>query len=134
MLAYPFVAVVVTGLASLYKRFLGSVDETLASIRGGAPALTAALTRAVELGAARPMPQLPAPASPLSGLSSDERGVVDALASGLRPKQLAHAWGVSLATVRKHISHAKRKTGARTLPELAAIAARSDRPPPEVAP
>ena len=134
MLAYPFVALVVVGLANLYKRFLGGVDETLAAFRGGAPALTAALTRAVALGAVRPVAQLPAPSSPLSCLSGDERGVVEELARGMRPKQVAHAWGVSLATVRKHIRHAKRKTGARTLPELAAIAAQGDRPQPEVAP
>jgi DNA-binding CsgD family transcriptional regulator len=43
---------------------------------------------------------------------------VDLLASGLAPKQIALARGVSLATVRKHLMQAKRKTGARTLAEL----------------
>jgi DNA-binding CsgD family transcriptional regulator len=133
MLAYPFVALVVVGLANLYKRFLGGVDETLTAFRAGAPALTAALTRAVELGAVRPVAEL-APPSPLSCLSSVERGVVEELAGGRRPKQVSLAWGVSLATIRKHIRHAKRKTGAQTLPELAAIVARSDRPRPEGAP
>jgi DNA-binding CsgD family transcriptional regulator len=132
MLAYPFVALVVVGLANLYKRFLGGVDETLTAFRSGAPALTAALTRAVELGAVRPVAALVSP-SPLSCLSGDERSVVEELAGGRRPKQVALAWGVSLATIRKHIRHAKRKTGARTLPELVAIAAR-DRQQPEVAP
>ncbi len=134
MLAYPFVALVVVGLANLYKRFLGRADETLAAFRSGAPALTAALTRAVELGTVRRVAELRAPSAPLSCLSGEERGVVEELAGGRRPKQVALAWGVSLATIRKHIRHAKRKTGAQTLPELAAITARGERPRPEVAP
>jgi DNA-binding CsgD family transcriptional regulator len=134
MLAYPFVALVVVGLANLYKRFLAGVDETLTAFRNGAPALTPALTRAVELGAVRRVAELPAPSSPLSCLSGDERAVVEELAGGLRPKQIALVWGVSLATIRKHICHAKRKTGARTLPELAAITTRGEPPRPEIAP
>jgi DNA-binding CsgD family transcriptional regulator len=46
----------------------------------------------------------------------------------LAAKQLAHAWGLSLATVRTHIANAKRKTGARTLRELASLPARPDWP------
>jgi DNA-binding CsgD family transcriptional regulator len=127
LFAYPFVACVLLGLAGLYKRFLVNVDEVVVAIRSGSPALTPALTRAIALGGGDPVKLLGAP-PPLSGLSTDELRVVAGLASGARPKQLAYAWGVSLPTVRKHIRLAKRKTGARTLPELAAMAARHDTP------
>jgi DNA-binding CsgD family transcriptional regulator len=127
LFAYPFVACVLLGLAGLYKRFLVNVDEVVVAIRSGSPALTPALTRAIALDGGDPVKLLGAP-PPLSGLSTDELRVVAGLASGARPKQLAYAWGVSLPTVRKHIRLAKRKTGARTLPELAAMAARHDTP------
>ena len=125
-LSYPFMALVALGLAVLYRRFLASVPRILIDIQRGAPALTPALTRAIELGHAPPVTLLPAP-EPMAGLSPHEFRVVEALAHGTRPKELAYVWGVSLATVRKHIRLAKRKTGARTLPELAAMVARRDR-------
>ncbi len=53
---------------------------------------------------------------------------MEGLASGSAPKQLAYQWGVSLATVRTHIKHAKRKTGARTISELTALAAQASWP------
>lgn len=58
------------------------------------------------------------------GLSPKERDVVRGLARGRAPKQLATECGVSLATIRAHIQNAKRKTSARTLPELVAITTR----------
>jgi len=127
LLGYPFVALVVLGLAGLFRRFVGSTDAVLDTIRDGSPALTPALTHAVRLGAGSPLALLTAP-SPFIDLTSAEVRVVEGLASGSRPKQLAYAWGVSLALVRKHIRHAKRKTGASTLPELAAMTARPDWP------
>ena len=126
-LAYPFAALVVIGLAGLFMRFLGNAEANLADIRDGAPSLTPALTRAVVLEAGRPIGLLEAP-SPLAELTRSERRVVDALARGHRPKQLAFAWGVSLAAIRKHIRNAKRKTGARTLPELVAMGTRLETP------
>ena len=123
LFAYPFVASVVLVLARLYKRFLVDVDAIVVEILSGRPALTPALTGAIALRNARhPILQL-APPPRLATLSRAELRVVEGLAAGARPKQLAYEWGVSLATVRKHISNAKRKTGARTLPELAAVAA-----------
>ena len=53
---------------------------------------------------------------------------MEALANGLTPQQIAFAQDVSLSTIRTHIKHAKRKLGARTLPELAAMTARPDSP------
>jgi len=52
--------------------------------------------------------------------------VVESLAAGLAPKQIASREGVSVAATRKHIVAAKRKAGARTLAELSALTARAD--------
>ncbi|MEA2373036.1 MAG: Bacterial regulatory protein luxR family [Solirubrobacteraceae bacterium] len=122
LVAYPFTAAVFLGLASLYMRFLGDISGVLAEIRDGTPALTPALGQAIQLGGGRRLGMLPAP-PPRHRLTTVELRVVDGLASGMAPKQLAYDWGVSLATIRTHIRAAKRKTGARTLPELAVIAA-----------
>ena len=122
ILGYPFAALVVLGLATLFKRFVANVDAIADAIRDGAPALTPALTLVVQLPAARAVALLEA-ASPLSALTPVEIRVVDGLAAGLRPKQIAFDWGVSLATIRSHIKHAKRKTGASTLPQLASMTA-----------
>jgi DNA-binding CsgD family transcriptional regulator len=127
LLGYPFAALVVLGLAMLFKRFVADADAVAQSIRDGAPALTPALERAVQVASGRSVAMLPAP-SPFSQLTPSEIRTVEGLASGRRPKQLAFEWGVSLATVRAHIKHAKRKTGAATLPELAAMTTRPDWP------
>lgn len=72
----------------------------------------------------------PATASPAraanrsTDLTPYERDIVHGLARGRAPKQLAADRGVSLATIRAHIQNAKRKTSARTLNELVAIAIR----------
>ncbi len=55
-------------------------------------------------------------------LSPAERAVVALLADGLTPKQIAHARGTSVETVRTQIKRAKRATAARTLDELVASA------------
>jgi DNA-binding CsgD family transcriptional regulator len=126
LLGYPFAALTGLGLVSLFRRFLSRVPEILDALRDGAPALTPALTRAVERGP-RPRSQLPPP-SPAAGLTPTERRVVEGLAEGSAPKEIAYRWGVSIATIRTHIRHAKRKTHARTLSELAGMAARADWP------
>jgi DNA-binding CsgD family transcriptional regulator len=129
LLGFPFAALICLGLVSLFARFLVSVPQTLDALRHGAPALTPALTEAIERGP-RPRPQLPPP-SPVAELTPTERRVVEGLADGSAPKELAFRWGVSIATVRTHIRHAKRKTRARTLSELAGMAARADWPDPD---
>jgi DNA-binding CsgD family transcriptional regulator len=123
-LAYPFAALSLLGLAALFKRFLSNAPLILDAIRGGVPALTPSLGYAI----AHPgIPLLLVPGEPVGPrLTSTEIRVVEGLAAGMTPKQLAHEWGVALATVRTHIKHAKRKTGARTLRQLAGIVARSD--------
>lgn len=61
-----------------------------------------------------------APTGATARLRPAERAVVALLAEGLTPKQIAHARGTSLETVRTQIKRAKRTTGARTLDELVA--------------
>jgi DNA-binding CsgD family transcriptional regulator len=128
-LGIPFSALIGLGLVSLFARFMTAVPQTLAALRAGASVLTPELTSAIERGP-RPRPQLP-PSSPAAELTPTERRVVEALADGSAPKELAYRWGVSIATVRTHIRHAKRKTHARTLSELAGMAARADWPDPD---
>jgi DNA-binding CsgD family transcriptional regulator len=72
------------------------------------------------------MPLLLPPGPVRPRLTPSEIKVVEGLAQGKSAKQLAYEWGVTLATVRTHIKHAKRKTGARTLRQLAGLVARSD--------
>jgi DNA-binding CsgD family transcriptional regulator len=127
LLGYPFAALIALGLVRLFARFLAGVEPALDAMRRGAPALTPALGLAIARGGQAPLPLPPAPA-PRVRLTDAERRVVEGLAGGSAPKELAHHGGVSLATVRTHIKHAKRKTGARTLAELAALTARPDWP------
>jgi DNA-binding NarL/FixJ family response regulator len=127
VLGYPFAALIVLGLAGLFTRFVSNADPILNTMRDGTPALTPALTQSIQLSSGRPVGLLTAP-SPFVDLTTNEVRVVEELAHGRRPKQIAFDRGVSLATVRKHLRHAKRKTGARTLPELAAMTSASEWP------
>lgn len=91
-----------------------------------ASAIPAALGAPASLDAApppsaAPQPAVPRPAPP-PRLSPAERAVVGLLADGLTPKQIAHARGTSVETVRTQIKRAKRATAARTLDELVASA------------
>jgi DNA-binding CsgD family transcriptional regulator len=123
LLAYPFAALSLLALAGLFTRFLTNTPMILDAIRAGAPALTPALGYAI----AHPgMPLLLPPGPVRPRLTPSEIKVVEGLAQGKSAKQLAYEWGVTLATVRTHIKHAKRKTGARTLRQLAGLVARSD--------
>jgi DNA-binding CsgD family transcriptional regulator len=99
--------------------------------RPGGWATTPALQ--ARLPAPRPAGALPRadPEALLERLTATERRVVGRLAAGRAPKQIAADWGLSVATIRAHIRAAKRKTGARTLNELAALAGDgSDAPTP----
>jgi FixJ family two-component response regulator len=69
------------------------------------------------------------PPERVSRLTVKERDVVAGLGHGRAPKQLARDLGVSTATIRARLQAAKRTTGARTLAELVAIAARADAAP-----
>ncbi len=123
-LAYPFAALGLLGLAALFKRFVSNAPLILEAIRAGAPALTPALGYAI----ANPGVRLSLPPGEVAGprLTPAEIRVVEGLGEGKTANQLAYEWGVSLATVRTHIKHAKRKTGARTLRQLAGLVARAD--------
>lgn len=129
VLGYPFAALVVVGLTFVFRRFLIDAGTILDFLRRGERTLTPATTQALALSDAPLARGLPAP-SLFTTLTPTELRVVHELAGGRRPKQIAFTWGVSLATVRKHISNAKRKTAARTLPELAAMTLHPEWPAP----
>jgi DNA-binding CsgD family transcriptional regulator len=135
LLGFPFAALVVLGLARMFTRFLADLEPTLDAIRDGAPACTPALTMAISRAGRTPVAllespaqQVPVPRPLLTRLTPTEVAVIQALAEGLAPKEIAHQRGVSLNTVRTHIKNAKRKTGARTPRELAAMIARDGAP------
>jgi DNA-binding CsgD family transcriptional regulator len=54
-------------------------------------------------------------------LTTLELRVLSMLVSGMAPKEIASSLNISLSTVRMCLSQAKRKSGARTLSELAAM-------------
>ncbi|MEA2232523.1 MAG: Bacterial regulatory protein luxR family [Solirubrobacteraceae bacterium] len=128
VLGLPFSAIAGLAIVSLFARFLTRVDPLLNELRASGSALTPALTRAIVQGP-RSLAELPPPA-PWLTLTPAERRVVEALATGISPKEFAFRRRVSLETVRSHIKHAKRKTNARTLSQLAALTARADWPGP----
>ncbi len=120
LIGYPVAATIFLALRRRFLRFEQGIADTLLDLRTGGRAFTPALERTL---AGEPL-MLPAPhARPLT---DTERRVIEGLASGRAPKQLAHEWGVSVATIRTHIRNAKRKTGARTLRELATWPSRPD--------
>lgn len=106
LLAYPLTALVLLTLRRRYIRFVTGAPVMIEQIRQEGGVQLPALPGRFDLG-----------------LTRAERRVVDALAKGWAPKQMAHRWGVADATIRTHIRHAKRKTGARTIPELVALTA-----------
>lgn len=127
LLAYPFAALIGLGVVRMFARFLSDVDRSLHAMRHGATLLTPALSQAVLRGGRGRLALAPARAAPMR-LTPAEIRVVEGLAAGRAPKELAHQWGLSVATVRTHIAHAKRKTGARTLRELATMVVHLDWP------
>ncbi len=127
MLGYSFAALSLLALAGLFNRFLRNAGPFIDGLRDGAPFLTPALTRAIARPG-QPVLALPVGSPAPVRLTAAEIRTVEGIARGDAPKQLAHQWGVSIATVRSHIKHAKRKTGSRTLRELAALVAHPDWP------
>jgi DNA-binding CsgD family transcriptional regulator len=59
--------------------------------------------------------------APRTALSPAELQVVTLLAAGRAPKEIAAHLCVAISTVRSHLKAAKRKTHARTLPELVGL-------------
>jgi DNA-binding CsgD family transcriptional regulator len=123
MLGYAFAALTLLALAGLFNRFQNGAAVILDGLRHGVPALTQSLSRAIERPG-EPLPLLPPGSTARVHLTPAEIRIVEGLARGDAPKQLAHQAGLSLATVRTHIKNAKRKTGARTLRALAALVAK----------
>jgi DNA-binding NarL/FixJ family response regulator len=88
-------------------------------------AVSSATAVAVSLSGALPAD----PRALLASLTDAELRVATLLADGLAAKQIAVELAVGLSTVRTRIASAKRKTGARTLEQLAGIVAqRGPRP------
>lgn len=56
----------------------------------------------------------------LNQLTPTQQRIVDLMADGHAPKQVARALGITLDTVRSHLKSAKRRTESRTLAELVA--------------
>ena len=110
-------------LSSVTNSIFSRLASTLDGLRRGMPATTPALTA---LFAGLPVLESPAeragdPCPPPLGtaLTAAEHAVVQLLADGYTPKQIAHLRGVAVSTVRSQLKVAKRKVGARTLSELA---------------
>lgn len=123
--SYPLAALILLCFVRLFVRFIARVPNILSDVRDGAPAFSEPLRDAMLRAPAQPRALMPG-SPPHAALSPTERRVVEALAMGRRPKQIAAESRIALTTVRTHIRHAKLKTGARTLRELAALTARPD--------
>lgn len=54
-------------------------------------------------------------------LSRQQHAVMQYLANGLSPKEIALAMGLRPDTVRKYIGHVREKAGARSLPHCVAL-------------
>src|SRR5204862_3215831 len=108
------------------------LPEVLYGLRHGEPATTPGLTALLAGQRMLALPAAPAPTNEVdhapvgAALTPAEREVVGLLADGHRAKQIALLRGVELSTVRSQIKSAKRKTGARTLDELVAVAWEAD--------
>ena len=125
--SYPFTALVLLSLRRLFSGFVGNAAATVEEIRRGDAPFTPALASAI-LNPGSIDDALPGAPGLSELLTPSEVTVVNGLAGGSAPKEIAYQLGVSVATVRTHIKHAKRKTGARTLRELAGIAAQHSLP------
>lgn len=119
-------ALLTLGVIAVLRAAIHRAPESLACARAGGSSLTPQLQAALR---GRPVGLLERadPVTLIALLSSAERRLVALIAAGLAPKQAAHRLGVSLPTVRTQIAQAKRKTGARTIEQLAGIYAEAQR-------
>lgn len=105
---------------SILRRFLAGIPGQLEDVRAGGPSLTPQLAAAARGGIPLTLPRAD-PVALVAPLTPAEHAVVERLAAGMAPKQIALELGIALPTVRSHIAAAKRKTGARTLGQLVAL-------------
>ena len=137
-LVNPFVIVLVAlAFTGVFRVILRGAATTLASARGGGPTSTPGMS---QLLAGRPARALPAgafapdsapdmtidPREPATALSQAEREIIELLADGRTPQQIALQRERSVETVYDQIASAKHKAGARTIEHLIA---RAWRPP-----
>jgi DNA-binding CsgD family transcriptional regulator len=105
LLSYPVVALVLVAVRGLFT-YLADHALRVPSVQEAiAPAEVALLVSG----------------APAARLTRTEIRVVEKLASGYAPKQVAVEMDVAVGTIRTHIKRAKRKTGAKTLRELAGL-------------
>lgn len=113
------IAVAALALTGVFRSLLRRTPELLAEWRSGSAAPAQLRSRRLlELppGSVRPAPRPLGHMSEL--LTPAEADVVDRLATGAKPKQIAHDTRRSVATVYEHIANAKRKCAARTTAQL----------------
>jgi DNA-binding CsgD family transcriptional regulator len=115
VLLYGAVAAVLIVVVGAFRASVGSVHADLTSMRAATGAELAPVAAAPPA-----LPRADA-AALVRRLTPAERRVVQRLGEGLLAKQIALEAGVSVATVRAQIKAAKRKTGARTLGDLAGL-------------
>jgi DNA-binding NarL/FixJ family response regulator len=128
LFAYPFAGGALFALIWMFRRYEAQIGTTLSAIRAGGGRVPQALR--ARLLAAGPLARtLPARArtAPIH-LTDAEIYVVEALASGLEPGEIAHGSARSGRTVQNHLARAKKKTGARTLAQLASLSEHPDWP------
>lgn len=114
------------GIRAQLFRLTGNLDGALEDLRMGRLILSPALSQAALDGT--PAVALLSPPAAHAGLTEAEAEVVEALAQGRAPKQIARDRGVSINTIRTQLRRAKSKTGARTLRELASLVTHPDWP------
>jgi DNA-binding CsgD family transcriptional regulator len=116
---------VIVLLVVLLRRFIAHVPASLDGAHSGsAVAVTPRLAAAVRAQPVALLPRADA-ATLIDLLTNTERRVLALLVDGLVPKQAALELSVTLPTVRSHIASAKRKTGARTIEQLAGLYAQA---------
>jgi DNA-binding NarL/FixJ family response regulator len=116
-----------TDLATLAAARAAGADGVAA--KTGSPANFVAAVRAVARGDSYTDPDLPSGEPPAEGdqprLTPREREIVALLAQGLSGEDIALELFLSPATVRTHLRNAMERTGAKTRPQLVAMAAAS---------
>lgn len=123
------VAAVGIVLVAVFRRVVTQVDDVAAEVAAGGDASTPALA-AVIAGPGRaelPMHAMSDAEQARAVLRQGEREVVDLLAEGLTPQQIALMQQRSDDAVYRTISAAKQRVGARTIEHLVAVAWRPAR-------
>jgi len=122
----PLIVVLVAlALSGVFRFVLSNASELLLRARQGGPASSPEMAA---LLAGRPLLALPAgelkpsAATLWERLTPSQRSIVEQLAEGLTPKQIALARGTQVETVWEQLAAARHRTGARTNEHLVVVA------------